>query len=414
MKQSFFDNYTSLLSKAVPYLPENSAVLKRLSTPDHIIAEKIPVALENGQVEHIEMYRVQFNDARGPYKGGIRYHHETDLEEVKALAALMSIKCAVVGIPFGGGKGGITIDPKKYSSKDLELITRAYARLLAPHVGPHKDIPAPDVNTNGQIMSWFLDEYEQVVEMHSPGVITGKPVFLGGSKGRDIATSLGGVYVLEEHLKEEAARHTPLTVAIEGFGNAGANAAKILHERGYTIVALSDSKGAIYNPQGLDPQEVETIKIQEGSVINYRKAGTVIKTNKELLELPVDILIPAALEKQITEENASRIQAQIILELANGPITAEADTILEQKGIVVIPDVLANAGGVSVSYFEWVQNLQQYYWEKEEVFQKLEKVMKHAYQEVRSVQKEMNTSLRMGAYIHGIRSITEAMTARGK
>lgn len=413
MQPTFFDNYLTLLSQTDQKLHLGESMLKALSTPEHIISEHVPVTLSDGSEKVFEMYRVQFNSARGAYKGGIRFHPETDLQEVKALAALMAVKCAVVNIPFGGGKGGITIDPKEWSTKDLELISRSYARTLQPHIGPHTDIPAPDVNTNGQIMSWIMDEYEKITGTKTPGVITGKPLPLGGSKGRDIATSLGGVYVLHEYLKTKNMAPTGLRVAVEGFGNAGANVAKILYDQGFQIVALSDSSGAIYKETGLDPYEMEKIKVSRGKVTAYQEAGVTVLSNKELLTLPVDILIPAALEKQITEENAEHIKASIILELANGPTTPEADMILERKNITIIPDVLANAGGVTVSYFEWVQNNMGYYWEKEEVFEKLEKIMKQAFKDVHEMSTSQGVTLRMGAYLLGIERIAEAMKLRG-
>ncbi|MFN7161054.1 MAG: Glu/Leu/Phe/Val family dehydrogenase [Candidatus Gracilibacteria bacterium] len=414
MNKSFFENYLTLLQNAAEYLKLDETTIKALSTPQNVFSKEVPVTLENGKEQTFEMYRVQFNNARGAYKGGIRFHPHTDLEEVKALSALMAIKCAVVNVPFGGGKGGITVDPKNLSEKDLELLSRAYMRSLADIVGPDQDIPAPDVNTTGQIMAWMMDEYEKITKKSAPAVITGKPLSLGGSKGRDIATSLGGVYVLQELLSSQKKDGKGMTVAIEGFGNAGMNAAKILHDRGFKIVAVSDSKGAIYSETGVDPYEVEKVKEATGSVTAYSNSDSKQISNKELFTLEVDILVPAALEKQITEENADQIKAPIVLELANGPTTPEADVILDKKGIIVIPDVLANAGGVTVSYFEWVQNRGGYYWEKEEVFEKLEKIMKTAFKDVHEMSEGKKVSLRKGAFLLGIERIVEAMKMRGR
>lgn len=414
MNKSFFDNYLTLLQNAATHLGLDAHVLTALSTPQNVFSVEIPVKLSDGTEKTFEMYRVQFNNARGAYKGGIRFHPHTDLEEVKALSALMAIKCAVVNVPFGGGKGGITVDPRELSVEDLEVLSRAYMRSLADIVGPDQDIPAPDVNTTGQIMAWMMDEYEKITKKSAPAVITGKPLSLGGSKGRDIATSLGGVYVLQEFLRSQNKDEKGMTVAIEGFGNAGMNAAKLLHERGFKIVAVSDSKGAIYNAHGLDPASVEKVKEKEGSVTALADEDTKLIANKELFTLDVDILIPAALEKQITEENADQIKAPIILELANGPTTSEADAILDKKGITVIPDVLANAGGVTVSYFEWVQNRMGYYWEKEEVFEKLEKIMKTGFKDVHEMSISKSVSLRKGAFLLGIQRIVEAMELRGR
>lgn len=414
MNKSFFENYLTLLEHAAEALKLERSTVAALSTPQNVFSKHVPVTLANGKEQTFEMYRVQFNNARGAYKGGIRFHPHTDLEEVKALAALMAIKCAVVNIPFGGGKGGITVDPRTLSEKDLELLSRAYMSSLADIVGPDQDIPAPDVNTTGQIMAWMMDEYEKITKKTAPAVITGKPLALGGSKGRDIATSLGGVYVLQELLASQKKDGKGMTVAIEGFGNAGMNVAKLLHDRGFKIVAVADSKGAIYSESGLDPYEVDIIKEQEGTVTALKNAETKQLSHKELFTLPVDILIPAALEKQITEENADHIKASIVLELANGPTTPEADTILDKKGIIVIPDVLANAGGVTVSYFEWVQNRMGYYWEKDEVFEKLEKIMKSAFGDVNGMSNEKGVSLRKGAFLLGIQRIVDAMKMRGR
>ncbi|MBI2151546.1 Glu/Leu/Phe/Val dehydrogenase, partial [Candidatus Woesearchaeota archaeon] len=355
-------------------------------------------------------YRVQWNSARGPYKGGIRFHPEVSLNEVSSLAFWMSIKCAVADLPFGGAKGGITVNHKKLSSLELQELSRAYVRAFYKNLGQNKDIPAPDVYTTSQIMAWMLDEYEQLIGQKEPGFITGKPLELGGSKVRDIATALGGIYILKEAMNKLNIKEKK--VAIQGFGNAGMNMAKLLSEEGFSIVAVSDSRGGIYSPDGLSLNEVILAKESNSSVINYNKAQKI--SPEELLELPVDILIPAALGGVITAQNASKIKAKIILELANGPTTPEADILLQKQNTLVLPDVLANSGGVTVSYFEWVQNSSGDYWDEDIVKEKLQKKMLQAFEKIWTLYEQNSFDFRTAAYILALRKIIAAEKLRGR
>lgn len=381
-----------------------------LKRPKRVLTVSFSVKMDDGSVQVFEGYRSQHNDAIGPTKGGIRFHPGVTLDEVKALSMWMSFKCGVVSLPYGGGKGGVICDPTKMSKGELERVSRAFMEAIADFVGPDKDIPAPDVYTNAQVMAWMVDTYSKLKGSFQPGVITGKPIILGGSKGRNEATARGCVFTIIEALKELGKKPSEATVAIQGYGNAGRIAAELLSELGCTIVAVSDSKGAIYAPQGLDISKVNACK-ENGSLLDYG-ADKAIDPNK-LLELPVDILVPAALENVITSANANNVQARIIAEAANGPTTPEADVILNQKGALVIPDILANAGGVTVSYFEWVQNLMNFYWSEEEVNEKLQVKMVQAYHEVRKLSKEFNTDLRTAAFMISIKRIAEAMRIRG-
>lgn len=409
-----FQNYLDNLGKTAKLLNYSDAEIAKLTEPQNIVNTNLEIETSLGK-EIFPAYRVQFNNARGPFKGGIRFHSAADLDEVKALAALMAVKCAVVGIPLGGAKGGVTIDPKKYSAKDLELVSRAWARAMAPVIGVDKDIPAPDVYTNGQIMSYILDEFESIVGHAEPGVITGKPLELGGSLGRNIATAQGGIYVLEEVVKDAGLNFSDLKIAVQGFGNAGYTAASILHRMGAKIVAVSDSSGGLYDGNGLDPEEINRFKDESGKgMIEFQKDGVKVLTNTELLEVDCDVLIPAALDNQITASNAVNIKAKIILELANGPTTPEADEILFKKGITLVPDVLANAGGVTVSYFEWVQNRQGYYWTEAEVLSKLKDIIVKSYRDVYLLAKDKQVDLRLGAFSLGVKRIMDAMKLRGR
>lgn len=355
-------------------------------------------------------FRIQYNNARGPYKGGIRFHPEVNEDEVQALSFWMTIKTAVVDVPFGGGKGGVIVNPKELSLEQLEVLSRKFVRAFYQDLGPNKDVPAPDVYTNPQIMAWMLDEYEKLIGQKAPGMITGKPLELGGSLVRDIATGLGGVFVLEEALKKLDI--SDKTVIIQGFGNAGSNIAQILADKGYKIIAVSDSKGGIYNADGLFINEIVKIKNETDSVSNYANAEKI--TNEELLALETTILIPSALSRVITADNAKNVKAKIILELANGPITSEADPILKDKGIIVIPDILANSGGVTVSYFEWVQNNYGYYWDKEKVTKKLKEKMSLAFDNIWKKYKTNNFDLRTNAYILALEKIITAERFRGR
>jgi glutamate dehydrogenase (NADP+) len=394
----------------------------RLQEPDRTVLVSLPVKRDNGKVEIFSGYRVQHNNILGPYKGGIRYHHNVSMDEVKALAFWMSIKCAVANLPLGGGKGGITVDPKTLSEHELKELTKVFARRIAPIIGPTVDVPAPDVNTNPMIMSWIVDEYERQVKNQNSkiklkdneirAVITGKPIEKGGSQGRTEATGFGGGYVLLETLKQLKKPIKDLTVAIQGFGNVGYHAALFLHQKGFKIVAISDSKSGIYRPKGLDPEEVLKKKKDRGMVDHCYCVGSVCDmkhckkiSNESLLELPVDILIPAALENVISGNNANKIKAKYILELANGPVTDDADAILNKKKIIVIPDILANAGGVVVSYYEWFQNMKNLKWSKEKVFIKLKAQMETVTNDVLNAQKQYKVSLRDSAYIVALKRI---------
>ncbi len=385
--------------------------LSILQQPRRVINVNFPVRLDSGKVKIFEGYRVQYSHARGPSKGGIRFHPKVDIEEIKMLAFLMSLKCAIIDIPYGGAKGGLVIDPKLYSKDELERISRAFIQEISNFIGPDLDIPAPDVNTTSQTMAWMLDEYEAIRGRKSPGTITGKPTELGGSQGRLYSTSLGGAIVLREYIKKKRLNRVRLKIAIQGFGNVGFHLARILREWKYKIVAVSDSKGAIYNPNGLDIQKVNEHKERRGDFRGF-KGGKYI-TNEQLLELPVDVLIPAALEDTIHKGNADKIKAKLVLEMANSPITPEADEILQKRRISVIPDILANSGGVLVSYFEWVQNTQNYYWNEEEVNARLEKSMVKAFDDVYEASVKEGVSMRSAAFGIAIKRIIDAEKLRG-
>ena len=410
-------NCHNMLSKVASKLELSSKLklteseIEILTTPRRSFTFSFPVIMDDGNTKIFTGYRIQFNNARGPTKGGIRFHHEVDLEEVKTLAFLMTLKCAVVNIPFGGAKGGVVVDTKKFSKGEVERLSRAYMREIYKFIGPDTDIPAPDVNTNPQIMAWMLDEYEEIIGKHAPGVITGKPVEIGGSLVRDISTSLGGVFVLKEVMKGTSVKPENTKVAVQGFGNAGMNIARILYEQKYKIVAVSDSKSGIYNETGLNIEKAIKHKNGKGSFKGFSGAKEI--TNEGLLELECDVLIPAALGNQITEKNAGSIKAKTILEIANSPITSEADKILENKRVNIIPDILANAGGVAVSYFEWVQNSMNYYWTREEVTKKLEECMVSSTREVLKACREYKRSMRDAAYILAINRVLAAERLRG-
>ena len=355
-------------------------------------------------------YRVRYNDLLGPTKGGIRYHPQVNIDEVKSLAFWMTFKCAVVGIPYGGGKGGITVEPHKLSLAELERLSRAYMAAIADFVGPDTDIPAPDVYTNSQIMAWMCDEYSKIQGSWQPAVITGKPIALGGSLGRDEATAQGGFYVLECIRTRLGLGSGQLRVAIQGFGNAGSVYAKLAAAAGYKVVALSDSKGGIFNPNGIDVSAAMATKAETGSL---KLEGAKPISNAEVLELDVDLLVPAALENQLSAKNASNVKAKCVLELANGPTDSAADAILDGKGVHVIPDILANAGGVTVSYFEWVQNRAGYYWSTAEVNHKLKVIMERAALECVDLRDKYKTSMRVAAYVSALKRLNEAVVARG-
>ncbi|PIV90253.1 glutamate dehydrogenase [Candidatus Gracilibacteria bacterium CG17_big_fil_post_rev_8_21_14_2_50_48_13] len=412
---TFFENYLGLLDRAFEAHGASSDLKEQLKTPKHIHEATKSVVMDDGTERDFHMYRVQFNDARGPFKGGIRFHPQTDLEEVKALAALMAIKCAVLNIPFGGAKGGITVDPRGLSDGEQKRLAEAYIDAMTPHIGPDKDIPAPDVQTNEQIMAWMLTQYERNVGMHAPAVITGKPLALGGSLGRSSATSLGGVFTLEAYLAETNQDMGGMTVAIQGFGNAGSYAAKLLAERGMCITAVADSSAALIYDQGVDVEALIAWKKDHKPLRAFAAEHpeyTVMPADS-ILYRDVDVFIPAALENAITKHNAAQVRARIILELANGPLTLEADDILEKMGVVVLPDVLANAGGVTVSYFEWVQGRTGDRWDLQTVEEKLHQKMQDAYDACAKIAKERGVRFRTATFMLALSRLETAMKLRG-
>jgi len=423
---NFLNNIKNDLSeKEIPYL-------ERLYEPEHLIKGALEVKMDNGKTKKFPAFRSQFNNALGPYKGGIRFHQNVTESEVKALSLWMSLKCAIAGIPYGGGKGGIIVDPHMLSKPELERLSREYVRLIAEFIGVDKDVPAPDVNTNGQIMAWMLDEYEKIIKSQSPGTFTGKPLEIGGSAGREKATGYGGVMALN-FLKESflAANKgkgsewynkppSQITVAIQGFGNVGYFFARIASDHGFRVVAVSDSKGGVYVKEGLDPEATMKCKIEKGKVSDCYCVGGVcdlrkgkMMSSEELLELDVDILVPAALENVIHKDNVARIKAPIIVEMANGPLTSDADEYLSKKGCTIIPDIFANSAGVTVSYLEWVQNRMGYYWTEEEVDEKLAVLMKKAFESIWStytslIDKKKSATLRKAAYLVAVKKIIAA------
>ncbi len=382
-----------------------------LREPRRELTVHFPVKMDDGTVRVFTGYRVQHNLGRGPAKGGIRYHQDVSLDEVKALAMWMTWKCAVVGIPYGGGKGGVIVDPKKLSRRELEGLTRRFATEISIIIGPERDIPAPDVNTNAQTMAWIMDTYSMHVGYTVPAVVTGKPISLGGSEGRNEATARGAVYCVAE-----AAKHLKLdlhgaTVVVQGFGNAGSIAAQLMVQEGSTVIAVSDSQGGIHNPKGLDVDRVIAWKQEHGTVVGFPGAESV--SNEQILEIPCDVLIPAALENQITGKNAERIHARIVAEAANGPTTPEADATLYERGIFLIPDILCNAGGVTVSYFEWVQDLNRDHWSEAQVNAKLKEIMTKAFGETLALSLKHEVNMRTGAYLLAVDRVASATALRG-
>lgn len=410
MANNPFENAKSQLKEALSYLSFKPDIYEILSNHDKILEVSIPIKINN-KVKVFQGYRIQHNNARGPYKGGLRYHPQVDLNEVKALAFWMTMKTAVADIPYGGAKGGIAVDPRQLNASQLEELTRVFALKISEIVSEQTDIPAPDVNTNPQIMAWFVDEYSKIKGKFTPGVVTGKPIEIGGSQGREEATGMGGYFVLLHALKKLNIDPKETTIAIQGYGNVGASIAKILFDHGYKIVAVSDDKGGIYNKDGLTISKASVIAKSLEHIKEYKTSKKI--TNKQLLELKTTVLIPAAIENQITIDNAKKISANVVLELANGPTTPEADKILKERQITVIPDILANSGGVVVSYFEWVQNQTGYYWSVEEVNSKLAKKMESAFEEVYFQSHRYNTTLRNAAYIVAVKRIAKAIKLRG-
>jgi glutamate dehydrogenase/leucine dehydrogenase len=390
----------------------NGGVREILKHPKRELTTNFPVQMDDGSTRVFTGHRVQFNMARGPCKGGIRYHPQVTLDEVRALAAWMTWKCAVVNIPYGGAKGGVVCDPKHMSKPELERLTRRFASEISSIIGPEMDIPAPDVYTDSQTMAWIMDTYSMQKGYSVPGVVTGKPISLGGSEGRGEATGRGCAYVVREAARDANVKVKGGSVAVQGFGNAGNIAANILHdEQGAKIVAASDSKGGIYKADGFNPHAVEEHKRKTGSVVGFPGAKSI--SNEEILELKAEILIPAALENQLTGKNADKVQAKIIGEAANGPTLPEADKILFEKGVTVLPDILANAGGVTVSYFEWAQDIQGYFWSLPEVNQRLEHVMVRSYADVHKEATARKVHHRTAAYVVAIQRVVDAMRLRG-
>ncbi len=410
-KSTVYENVLKQLDNAAKVLNLDEQVKELLQEPMRTLSVSIPVKMDDDSIHVFKGFRCQHNDVLGPTKGGIRFHPQVSEDEVKALAAWMTFKCSLVGIPYGGAKGGVIVNPKELSKNELERLSRGFIQAISPIIGPDKDIPAPDVYTDAQVMSWFMDEFSKIKGVNTPGLVTGKPVVLGGSFGRHSATARGVMYTVREAAKAIDLDLNGATVAVQGYGNAGSFSAKFLNELGCKIVACNDSKGGIYCKTGFDPVEVAKHKEETGSVKGFEGCEEI--SNEELLTMDVDILIPAALENQITKDNADKIQARMLVEAANGPTTPEADEILFSKNMMVIPDILANAGGVTVSYFEWVQNIANYYWSKEEVDRKLEAIMVEAFEKVYNTHEELNVNMRVSAFIVAIKRITQAMEARG-
>ena len=399
-----------VVKEALDKLGYPDEVYELLKDSLRMLKVRIPVRMDDGSVKVFTGFRAQHNDAVGPTKGGVRFHPDVTEDEVNALAIWMSIKAGIVDLPYGGGKGGIICDPREMSFRELENLSRGYVRAISQFVGPTKDIPAPDIFTNSQIMAWMMDEYSRIDEFNNPGFITGKPIVLGGSHGRETATAKGVTICIEEAAKKRGFDIQGSKVVVQGFGNAGSFLAKFLHEAGAKVVGISDAYGALYDPEGLDINYLLDRRDSFGTVTTLFK-NTI--TNKELLELDCDILVPAAVQNQITKENAHNIKAEIIVEAANGPTTMEATKILTERGKLLVPDVLASSGGVTVSYFEWVQNNQGYYWPEEEVEEKLTKVMKKAFETIYNTAQTRNVDMRLAAYMVGVRKMAEASRYRG-
>jgi len=409
--REFLESVIKQFDEAADSLGIDEGIREFLRTPKRSLIVSVPVKMDNGCVKVFIGYRVQHNNARGPYKGGIRYHPDVSLEEVTALAMLMTWKSAVVDLPYGGAKGGVRCDPKRMSRNELERLTRRYTSAIYDVIGPVVDIPAPDVYTDSQTMAWIMDTYSQIRGQPTPEVVTGKPVYLGGSEGREEATAYGVCVCVREAAKRYGIGFKGATVAIQGYGNVGFNSARILHEWGAKIVAVSDSKGGIISRSGLNPLKVMEHKKKTGSVMGFD--GTEEINNEELLTLDVDFLIPAALEGQITERNAPNIRAKVIVEGANGPTTPKADKILEEKGVKVVPDILANAGGVTVSYLEWVQNVQKVRWTRKEVLERLDNRMVKSFNDVAEEAEKYGSSMRKGALLLAVSRVAEAVTTLG-
>ena len=411
MAQSAWSQALTQLEQAAAILELDENIHQVLRHPKRALEVAVPVRMDDGSVRVFTGYRVHHNTSRGPSKGGIRYHMTVTLEEVKALAMWMTWKCAVVGIPYGGAKGGVVVDPKTLSQRELEGLTRRYASEILPLIGPERDIPAPDVGTDEQIMAWIMDTYSMNQGYSVPGVVTGKPLSVGGSAGRRWATSRGVTYITAATLKHLAMPVDEARVVIQGYGKVGAPLVELLEEQGCTIVGVADVVGAVYNARGLSAREIAEHHAEAGTVAGFE--GGQPMSSWDILEVECDVLIPAALEGVVTEKNAHRIQAKVIVEAANGPVTIEADEILNDRGVHVVPDILANSGGVTVSYFEWVQDLQAYFWSEDEVNERLRKVMEQAYVSVLETAEERKVTMRRGATVLGVSRVAEAHRTRG-
>ncbi|MFB7158268.1 MULTISPECIES: Glu/Leu/Phe/Val dehydrogenase [unclassified Lysinibacillus] len=407
---NLFTSTQEVIQEALNRLGYDEAMYELLKEPLRMLQVRIPVKMDDGTTKVFTGYRAQHNDAVGPTKGGVRFHPAVSEEEVKALSMWMTLKCGIVDLPYGGGKGGVICDPRQMSMDEIERLSRGYVRAVSQIVGPTKDIPAPDVFTNAQIMAWMMDEYSRMDEFNSPGFITGKPLVLGGSQGRDRATAQGVTIVIQEAAKKRGIDIKGARVVIQGFGNAGSFLAKFMHDLGAKVIGISDAYGALHDPEGLDIDYLLDRRDSFGTVTTLFE-NTI--SNKELLELDCDILVPAAIENQITADNANNIKAKIVVEAANGPTTSEATRILTDRGILLVPDVLASAGGVTVSYFEWVQNNQGYYWTEEEVEERLYKKMVDAFENVYTTATTRNINMRLAAYMVGVRRTAEASRFRG-
>ncbi|KEQ23401.1 glutamate dehydrogenase [Paenibacillus tyrfis] len=410
-KLNLFERTQDVIRTALDRMGYKDDVYDLLKEPLRLLTVRIPVRMDDDSIKVFTGYRAQHNDAVGPTKGGVRFHPDVTEEEVKALSMWMSIKCGITGLPYGGGKGGIQCDPRSMSFREQERLSRGYVRAISQLVGPTKDIPAPDVFTNSQVMAWMMDEYSRIREFDSPGFITGKPLVLGGSAGRESSTALGVTIVMKEAAKIAGLEIPGSRIIIQGFGNAGSFLAQFLHEAGAKVVGISDAYGALYDPEGLDIPTLLDKRDSFGTVTPYFKSQQI--TNKELLVQECDILVPAAIENQLTEENAPDIKARIVVEAANGPTTLKATEILTNRGILLVPDVLASAGGVVVSYFEWVQNNQGYYWSEEEVQDKLEKILTTSFHNVYRTSTDKKVDMRLAAYIVGLKRVAEAIKWRG-
>ncbi len=415
LKQDLWDTVLGALDDAAARLNLDPGIHAILREPERELTVSVPVVHDDGTIRVYKGYRVQHSSARGPCKGGIRYHPDVNLNEVKALAAMMTWKCAVVGIPYGGAKGGIQVDPSGMSQREIERMTRRFTAMILPILGPKRDIPAPDVNTNPQVMAWIADTVSMLGGSAIPEIVTGKPVNMGGSRGRKEATGRGVAIVTGELLKQMGRSVTETSVAVQGYGNVGSYAARILREMGCKIVAISDVSGGLYNPHGLDLDAIDRAIADHPKrlLAGYTATDVDRISNEELLESDVDVLIPAALEHQIRGDNADRIRARYIVEGANGPTTREADAILESRGVIVVPDILANAGGVVVSYLEWVQDLQNFFWEEEEVNQQLANIMVRSFREVWGYSEAQEVPLRLGALMLAVDKVAEAVRSRG-